>query len=143
MIEVKRCTFVPQSEPITSVQMPHPSPFPKYVYKILPEAPPDPLPTSLPLSALDAQDGFIHLSTAAQTPATAGLFFSTNEKLWVLKIPLKQIESNVRWEEAESGSFPHLYGADLGKAEIDSTKAFTRGEGEDWAAKLEKEEWLS
>lgn len=123
--------------------MPQPFPSPKYVYKILPEAPPDPLPASLPLSPLDAQDGFIHLSTAAQTPATAGRFFSTNEKLWILKIPLKQIESNLRWEEAESGCFAHLYGADLGKTEIESTKAFTRGEGENWTAKLEKEEWLS
>lgn len=121
--------------------MPHPSPVPKYVYKISPEAPPDPLPASLPLSALDAQDGFIHLSTATQVPTTAGLFFSMNEKLWVLKIPLKHIESNVKWVEAESGCL-HLYGADLGKREIETTKAFTRGEGEDWTAELEKDAWL-
>ena len=119
------------------------SPLPKYVYKILPEAPPDPLPATLPLSALDAQDGFIHLSTAEQTPATADRFFSTSEKLWVLKIPLKQIESNVRWEESKSGCFAHLYGADLGRTEVESTKAFTRGHGNKWAAKFEKDEWLS
>ncbi|KAF6230635.1 hypothetical protein HO173_011172 [Letharia columbiana] len=122
---------------------PSPSSLPKYVYKILPEAPPDPLPASLPLSAIDAQDGFIHLSTAAQTPATAGRFFSANEKLWVLRIPLKQIESNVKWEEAKSGCFAHLYGADLGQMEIEDTKAFTRGESDDWTAILEKDEWLS
>lgn len=120
--------------------MPQSSSFPKYVYKILPKEPPNPLPPRLPLSALDAQDGFIHLSTAAQTPATAGRFFSTDEKLWVLKIPLKQIESNVKWEE--EACFPHLYGADLGQTEIESTKAFTRGEGEDWTAMLEKDDWL-
>ena len=116
---------------------------PKYIYKILPEAPPDPLPNSLPLSALDAQDGFIHLSTAAQTPATAGRFFSTSEKLWVLKIPLKQIESNVRWEENQSGCFPHLYGANLGHREIESTKVFMRGEGYTWTVVLEEDEWLA
>lgn len=119
------------------------SPLPKYVYKILPEAPPDPLPASLPLSALDAQDGFIHLSTAEQTPATADRFFSTSKKLWVLKIPLKQIESNVRWEESKSGYFAHLYGAVLGRMEVEGTKAFTRGEDNKWTAKFEKDEWLS
>ena len=123
--------------------MPAPSPFPRYVYKILPEVPPDPLPASLPLSALDAQDGFIHLSTAAQTPATAGRFFSTSEKLWVLKIPLQQIQSNLKWEENKSGCFPHLYGADLGETVVENTKAYTRGEGEEWTAILEKDEWLS
>ena len=61
----------------------------------------------------------------------------------MLKIPLKQIESNVRWEEAKSGCFAHLYGADLGQKEVESTKAFTRGEGDDWTAILEKDEWLS
>lgn len=123
--------------------MPPPPSLPQYVYKILPEAPPDPLPASLPLSVIDAQDGFIHLSTAAQTPATASRFFSASEKLWMLKIPLKQIESNVKWEEAKSGCFAHLYGADLGRKEVESTKAFTRGEGDDWTAILEKDEWLS
>ena len=123
--------------------MPVPSPLPKYVYKILPEAPPDPLPASLPLSAFDAQDGFIHLSTAAQTPATAGRFFATTEKLWVLKILLEQIESNMKWEENTSGCFPHLYGADLGEREVESMKAFTRAVDDEWTAILEKDEWLS
>ena len=74
--------------------------------------------------------------------AIAGCFFSTNEKVWVLKIPLEQIESNVNWEEAKSGCFAHLYGADLGSMEIENMTAFTRGDGEDWTATLEKHEWL-
>ena len=123
--------------------MPPPSPFPEYVYKILPEAPPDPLPATLPLSSLDAQDGFIHLSTAAQTSATAGRFFSTSEKLWVLKIPLKQVQSSLKWEENKSGCFPHLYGAGLGHSEVECTKAFTRGVHDEWATILEEDEWLS
>ena len=123
--------------------MPPPESPPEYVYKILPEAPPDPLPASLPLSALDAHDGFIHLSTAVQTPATAGRFYTTSEKLWVLKIPLKYIQSNVKWEENKSGCFPHLYGSNLGQWEVESTKAFTRGEDNEWTAILEKDKWLS
>ena len=123
--------------------MPSPSPLPKYVYKILPEAPPDPLPATLPLSALDSQDGFIHLSTAAQTSATAGRFFSTSEKLWVLKIPLKQVQSSLKWEESKSGCFPHLYGAGLGESEVECAKAFTRGLDDEWATILGEDEWLS
>jgi hypothetical protein len=47
------------------------------VYKIVPEAPLSPLPKALPLSVLDAKDGFIHLSTAEKMPATASRFYST------------------------------------------------------------------
>ena len=120
-----------------------PTPAPKYVYKILPEAPPDPLPASLPLSALDTQDGFIHLSTAPQTSVTAGRFFSTSENLWLLKIPLKGIESNVKWEEVKSGCFPHLYGSGLGRMEVEDMKAFAKGKGDEWTTILEKDGWLS
>ena len=43
-----------------------PSPLPTYVYKILPEAPPTPLPSPYPPSELDRKDGFVHLSSAEQ-----------------------------------------------------------------------------
>jgi uncharacterized protein (DUF952 family) len=46
--------------------LPPPSPLPEYVYKIIPSAPPDPIPSSYPLSDLDKQDGFVHLSTSWQ-----------------------------------------------------------------------------
>ncbi len=39
---------------------------PQFIYKILPRAPAEPLPAQLPLSELDAKDGFVHLSTADQ-----------------------------------------------------------------------------
>ena len=124
-------------------KMAPPSPLPQYVYKILPDAPPDPLPANLPLSATDSQDGFIHLSTAAQVPATADRFYSGNKNIWVLRVPLERIKSNLKWEEVGSGCFPHLYGAGLGQMEVERTKAFTRGDGGGWAAILEKDELLS
>jgi uncharacterized protein (DUF952 family) len=42
-----------------------PVPLPKYIYKIVP-ADPQPVPGALPLSDLDRNDGFLHLSTAEQ-----------------------------------------------------------------------------
>lgn len=40
--------------------------FPRYLYKIVPTAPPEPLPQEYPLSELDQTDGFVHLSTDEQ-----------------------------------------------------------------------------
>lgn len=39
---------------------------PKYLYKIVHRAPEDPIPKEFPLSELDKNDGFVHLSTAVQ-----------------------------------------------------------------------------
>lgn len=38
----------------------------EFIYKILPSAPATPLPSEFPLSNLDRNDGFIHLSMATQ-----------------------------------------------------------------------------
>ena len=122
--------------------MPAPSSLPEYVYKILPEAPPDPLPSSLPLSDLDAKDGFIHLSTAEQTPATAGRFFSQTNSLSLLKIPLTHIEEDVKWEDGGSGCFAHLYGKELGRKEVIEAKEFKKGDTENWENRLEGDAWL-
>ena len=52
--------------PVQKVRMEAPDPLPKYVYKIIPSAPPDPIPEAYPLSELDQKDGFVHLSTSWQ-----------------------------------------------------------------------------
>ena len=122
--------------------MPAPTPLPTYIYKLLPSASPSPLPDKLPPSPLDAQDGFIHLSTAEQTPATAARFFTHAISIWLLKIPLQRIEQNVKWEATGSDGFPHLYGKSIGKGEIEDVRLYRRKEGEDWLAVLEGDEWL-
>lgn len=48
------------------LKMPVPKVLPKYVYKIVDEEPPSPIPDPFPPSELDKQDGFIHLSTSWQ-----------------------------------------------------------------------------
>lgn len=114
--------------------MPAPSPLPTYLYKILPSAPPSPLPARLPLSELDRNDGYIHLSTSEQVPGTADKFFGSVSELWLLKIKYDVLaagkdgdgeiragnKADVRWEEVGRGCFAHLYGADLGKGNVES-----------------------
>ena len=115
---------------------------PKYLYKILSAAPPEPLPITLPLSELDGKDGFIHLSTAEQVPVTAGRFFVSSNVLWLLKIDLALVEKNVRWETSGSESFPHVYGPMPGSREVVDTKEFQKSDGEDWASVLGNSQWL-
>ncbi|KAF2124270.1 hypothetical protein P153DRAFT_302573 [Dothidotthia symphoricarpi CBS 119687] len=110
--------------------MPAPSPLPTYLYKILPSAPPSPLPERLPLSDLDRNDGYIHLSTAEQVPGTADRFFGSSAELWLLKIKYEALAAGtdgdgkvdskaaVKWEEVGHGCFAHFYGGDLGKGNV-------------------------
>ena len=53
-----------------------PDPLPKYIYKILPSPAPEPFPDALPYSALDAKDGFVHLSTATQVRSMVAVQFT-------------------------------------------------------------------
>lgn len=131
---------------------------PAYFYKLIEHtAPPtDPLPDKLPVSALDQQSGFVHLSTAAQIPGTLRHFFTDVPLVFVARIPCAPLESAgvVRWEDPEGkvcgprpgeGLFPHLYnGLQLGKEEIDSVAKWDRNDL-GWDEALEKakaEGWL-
>lgn len=129
-------------------------PKPTYIYKIVPYTapPPTPLPAALPVSELDQNSGFIHLSTAIQIPRTLKNFFANDPSAYLLRIPYDPIEKDIKWEDpkgeaggprAGEGIFPHLYnGFKLGKDEVDSVQSLTRGEG-GWDEALQKaEEWL-
>ncbi|KAK2784932.1 hypothetical protein FQN53_008118 [Emmonsiellopsis sp. PD_33] len=112
-----------------------PTPLPKYIYKILPCAPVDPIPDEYPLSELDQKDGFVHLSTAAQVPITADLFFTDTTSIWVLKINFQGsgLESVTEWE---GDGCAHLFG-NFGKGDVDSVRRFERGDcGEKWAESI-------
>lgn len=76
---------------------------PTYIYKIVPTStpPPDPLPEALPVSDLDRNDGFLHLSTALQLPDTLKRFFAEEERVYILRIVYKNVESNVKWENSK------------------------------------------
>ncbi|KAF5246116.1 hypothetical protein FANTH_7023 [Fusarium anthophilum] len=110
---------------------------PRFIYKIVPSPPGDPFPKEHPLSELDQNDGFVHLSTSTQVPKTAELFFTGSSSLWVIKLEFKQFADSVRWE----GGFPHLYG-NFGAENVDSTVKFVREESQTWDEVMAKSEWL-
>ncbi|KAG0307179.1 hypothetical protein BGZ98_000862 [Dissophora globulifera] len=93
---------------------------PEFVYKLIsPAAAFNPADRVLPLSALDKADGFYHLSTIAQVPATANRYFPKSKfsDLLVLKLRFAGIEPQVKWEAPKGEHttdpiriFPHVYG---------------------------------
>ncbi|KAI0443758.1 hypothetical protein F4803DRAFT_298613 [Xylaria telfairii] len=106
-----------------------PTPLPTYVYKIVPAAPPSPIPAQYPLSELDQKDGFVHLSIATQIPITAGLFFKDSTSLWILKIRFKpEFYGATNWD---TPGCPHLYG-NFGAHDVEDVKDFSRSDGESW-----------
>lgn len=123
---------------------------PKHVYKIFPAsaAPPSLIPAVLPLSELDAKDGFIHLSDATQTALTADMFFGADDirVLYIAKIPLDRADPKgddlVKWEVEGSPGCAHLYnGPKLGSEEIADVRKFERGPGK-WAEVLVGDKWF-
>ncbi|KAK6950953.1 hypothetical protein Daesc_007481 [Daldinia eschscholtzii] len=117
-----------------------PSPLPEFVYKIVPSAPPTPIPSEYPLSELDRKDGFVHLSVGSQIPITADLFFKDATTIWVLKLRFApKFHSATTWEVE---GCPHLYG-NFGAEDVDSVKQLSRLDGESWKEALKKEsDWL-
>jgi uncharacterized protein (DUF952 family) len=61
-------------------------------------------------SALDLKDGYIHLSTAAQTRETARLHFAKQENLLLVAIAEGTVAGALKWEPSRGGQlFPHVY----------------------------------
>lgn len=61
---------------------------------------------------IDIQDGYIHLSTAAQLTETVDKHFADQPGLWVAAVDLDALGDTIRWEVSRGGAeFPHLYGA--------------------------------
>ncbi|KAH7326096.1 hypothetical protein B0I35DRAFT_474790 [Stachybotrys elegans] len=117
-----------------------PNPLPKYIYKISPTPPPQPIPAEYPLSELDQKDGFIHFSTATQVPQTADLFFTSASELWIMKLELAKWGPAIKWE-GEGDGFPHLYG-NFGKDDVLSVEKFEREEGKEWSVAMTTSSWL-
>ncbi|KAH6655464.1 hypothetical protein BKA67DRAFT_657402 [Truncatella angustata] len=116
-----------------------PSPLPEHVYKIIPSAPPSPIPDRYPLSDLDKNDGFVHLSTADQIPTTLSLFFKETANVWVLKLRFT-FADKVTYENGDG--CPHLHG-NFGAADVEDAREFSRNDGETWQDALKRQGgWL-
>ncbi|KAL2823669.1 hypothetical protein BDW59DRAFT_148462 [Aspergillus cavernicola] len=114
---------------------------PTYLYKLVPSTAPvhQPIPDRLPVSEIDQQSGFVHLSTALQVPNTLKLFFKDEPLVYVLRIPYESVARDIRFEDPEGrvcgprpeeGLFPHLYnGLKLGKDEIESMSVWSNDHG--------------
>jgi uncharacterized protein (DUF952 family) len=60
---------------------------------------------------VDIADGYIHLSTALQVPATVEKHFGGRTDLIIAAIDLKALAEKIRWEMSRGDAlFPHLYG---------------------------------
>ena len=64
------------------------------------------------VTALDQQDGFVHLSSATQLNMTLSLYFSKEEKVILLQINESDIIEDLTYEYADKrgGEFAHFYG---------------------------------
>ena len=55
-------------------------------------------------------EGFIHCSTQQQLIKVANKFFFGQKELIILCIDSDRVQSEVKYEEADGDSFPHIYG---------------------------------
>lgn len=62
-------------------------------------------------SPVDVQDGFIHLSTAAQARETAAKHFAGQRDLLLVAVDADALGPALRYEPSRGGDlFPHVYG---------------------------------
>jgi uncharacterized protein (DUF952 family) len=60
---------------------------------------------------IDARDGYLHFSTAAQLSETLKLHFAGQRDLVLLAFRAGEIGGMLRWEPSRGGQlFPHVYG---------------------------------
>ncbi|WFE39475.1 DUF952 domain-containing protein [Micromonospora sp. WMMD998] len=63
-------------------------------------------------TAMDRQDGFVHLSAPDQVVETARRVFAGVTGLTLLAVDEARLGDALRWEKSRGGAlFPHLYGA--------------------------------
>jgi len=79
---------------------------------------------------LDLNDGFIHLSNAAQLSTTLALYFSHHEEVILLLPELTQVQDKLSYEAVDSqskrsGKFGHLY-AELKLSQISKSWVLKR-----------------
>ena len=87
-------------------------------------------------------DGFIHLSTDKQLLMSANKFYRGKPDLLVVAINEKRLNADLRYEEADNESFPHLYGP-LNLDAVDEVVGLPLGEGGEFEVPSEWAAWRS
>jgi hypothetical protein len=133
-------------------------PFPRYVYKILSEEPPEPLPYMLPLTPLDKQDGFIHLSAGWRLAETTSLYFGSYTTIWLLRVDTEVARGEKAWFKWGDPGCVHMYGpsddddetrwARMGGGVVVEVRRIARDDDEEWPRALKRamemeDDWLS
>jgi len=83
-----------------------------YIYKVLTPAQWESFQASGPFtgSPVDLEDGYIHMSCAAQLKETMDKWYADQTEVAVLKIQASAIEDNLKYEVSRGGAeFPHLF----------------------------------
>ncbi|KAJ6131503.1 hypothetical protein N7523_001209 [Penicillium sp. IBT 18751x] len=77
---------------------------PRYLYKIVASSAPirEPIPERLPVSELDRDSGFVHLSMAHQVPNTLKIFFKDEPVVYILRIEYGRVVQDIRWESPDA-----------------------------------------
>lgn len=66
---------------------------------------------TVPMHGVDAEDGFLHLSTGAQLRETLRLHFAGQDNMVVIAFDVDDLGAGLRWESSRGGQkFPHYYG---------------------------------
>ena len=61
-------------------------------------------------AGIDNRDGYIHFSTAEQTPETAAKYFAGRSDLVLVAVDPAKLGEVLKWEPSRGGAiFPHLY----------------------------------
>ncbi|GLQ53164.1 DUF952 domain-containing protein [Devosia nitrariae] len=87
---------------------------PEFIYKIATEAAFAPARSTgtFPGMPVDAKDGYMHFSTAAQLPDTLRLHFAGQDDLVLVAVRTAHLGDALKWEASRGGDlFPHLYAA--------------------------------
>jgi uncharacterized protein (DUF952 family) len=79
---------------------------------------------------IDLQDGYIHLSTAAQAAETARRHFAGREGLLLVAVEAQALGDALKWEPSRGGDlFPHLYGTLAPDLAIETRPLRLNGDG--------------
>jgi len=55
-------------------------------------------------------EGFIHCSTIQQVAKVANAFYKEVPNLLLLVINQEKVKAEIKWEDADGDTFPHIYG---------------------------------